>query len=339
MTIATTPNFQVAKKLVLLVWLLATITIGLQSWVGDSTIYAKSLEQKREEMHFGILSNEAPGGGSWGAVGGLSIQTRVGVVYLAEGLRNLTGLSVAKIYKLTDTFFLFLTLLALFFYLRRWLPDTFCLVGVLYFSVCLPLTYPFQLFHPWDRPQLALWIGLLYLVAERRLLLVALGLALSILVKFDTVLLPFFYFMVHYSRRQWARVILESGMLTVVAFGTYGALGWYFPAPLDVSRFTLAGAYETLVENLRALMSMNMRFPPLLVHLLPLLLALTSVRSQARFAQASVIFAIALSLVFILFTRYEEVRAHMVVLVLLLPSALLTLSQLITVRNAGNRPI
>ena len=93
-------DLHIARNLALLIWLLATITIGLQSWVGDQTIYSRSLEQKREELHFGILTNEAPGGGSWGAVGALSIQKRVGVVYLAEGLRKLTGLTVGSKIKL-----------------------------------------------------------------------------------------------------------------------------------------------------------------------------------------------------------------------------------------------
>ena len=56
---------------VALVWLLATIVIGLQSWLGDQTIYSKALAEKREVFHFAILANEAPGGAGWGAVGGL----------------------------------------------------------------------------------------------------------------------------------------------------------------------------------------------------------------------------------------------------------------------------
>ena len=49
-----------------LVWLLATIVIGLQSWLGDQTIYSRALEEKREAFHFAILANEAPGGAGWG---------------------------------------------------------------------------------------------------------------------------------------------------------------------------------------------------------------------------------------------------------------------------------
>lgn len=317
-------NSRKALSLALLMWLLATITIGLQSWIGDQTIYSKQLEQKREEFHFAILANKAPGGAGWGAVGALSIQKRIGAVYLAEGIRKQTGLAVGKIYKLLDSVSLFIALLSLFFYLRKWVSDLYCLLGVLYFSVALPLTYFFQLFHPWDRLQLAIWIGLLYLVADRRFLLLAFGLVVSVLVKFDTILLPFFYFLVHYTKNQWQRTTLESLVLLVLAFGTYAALGQLFPAPLDVSNFNLDGARAMLLSNAQTFADMNVRFPPLLVHVLPMFLSLFFLRFKERFVWASVAFGLGLSVVYVLFSNYVEVRAHMVVLVLVFPSALIS---------------
>ena len=308
-----------------LLMLLATITIGLQTWIGDETIYSKKLEKKREEFHFSILKNKAPGGASWGALGALSIQKRIGVVYLAESIRKYTGVAVGKIYKLLDSVFLFISLLSLFFYLRRWVPDVYCLLGTLYFCAVLPLTYFFQLFHPWDRLQLAIWIGLLYLVAERRFALLALGLVVSIFVKFDTILLPLFYFMVNFTKTQWRRTSIESLALLVLAFGTYFALGQLFPAPLDASHFTWDGALAMLQSNAQTLIGMNVRYPPLLVHALPLFLSLFVLRSKERFVRYSVAFALGLNTVYVLFTHYEEVRAHMVVLVLLLPAALISL--------------
>lgn len=318
-------NSRKALGLALLMWLLMTITVGMQSWIGDQTIYSKNLEQKREKLHFGILANRAPGGASWGAVGALSIQKRIGVVYLAEGIRKLTGLAVGKIYKLLDSIFLFFSLLCLYFYLRKWVSDLYCLLGIMYFSATLPLSYFFQLFHPWDRLQLGIWIGLLYLVADRRFLPLALGLVVSILVKFDTILLPFFYFLVHFTKDQWQRASFESFVLLVLAFGTYIVLGQLFPAPLDSSHFTWNGALAMLRSNSQMLIGMNLRYPPLLVHALPLVLALFFLRSKDRFVISSVAFALGLSAAYVLFTHYEEVRAHMVVLVLLLPSALISL--------------
>jgi hypothetical protein len=312
-------------RLGLLLWLLLSIVIGLQAWVGSTTIYAQALEAQREALHFAVLHNKAPNEGGWAAVGALSIQKRVGIVYLAEAIRHSTGWSIGKIYQLLDTIFLFISLLALFFYLRRWLPDIYCLVGVLYFCAVLPMTYFFQLFHPWDRLQLAIWIGLLCWIAQRQFVVLALGLVISIIVKFDTVLLPLLYAMVHFNRRHWQAVLLESIVLLALAFGTYTYLGYHFPAPLDESHFTWIGVQSLFQSNGQAMSRLSFRYPPLLVHALALLMALFYLGAKDRLVRASVAFALGMSVVFAVFTHYEEVRAHMVVLVLLLPSALISL--------------
>lgn len=321
----------------LLVWLLATITVGMQAWVGDKTIYAGTLEARREALHFGILANEAPGGKGWGAIGALSIQKRIGVVYLAEAVRQASHLPVAKVYRLLDTVFLFAALLGLFFFLRRWVAPVHALVGVLYFSAVLPLTYFFQLFHPWDRIQLAIWIGLLYLVAERRFGWLAVGLVLSMLVKFDTILLPGLYVLVHATSQRWRRTLVEALVLGMLAAGTYFALGLLFPSPLDIRGFDPGAARDMLARNVRVMLDMNARYPPFLVHALPALLSLFSLRSGDRFLRASVLFAFGLSVVYFSFSLYEEVRAHMVVLVLLLPPALISLERLLREDGSGGR--
>ncbi|WP_394756019.1 hypothetical protein [Rhodoferax sp.] len=322
-------NYQKVIGLFLLSWLLATITIGMQTWIGDQTIYSKQLEKQREELHFGILENKAPGGKGWTALGATSIQKRIGIVYLAEAIRINTGLTVAKIYKLLDTAFLFVGLLALYFYLKKWLPDPYSLLGVLYFCAMLPLTYLFQLFHPWDRLQMVFWIGLLYLVAEGNFVVLVFCLFLSVLVKFDTILLPFLYFLVHVNRSGWLKTSMETLFLLLITFGTYMALGQLFPSPVDGSYYNLQGAFNTLWSNAQKLVEMNVRYPPLLVHALPVFLALFFLPSKHRFVVASVAFALGLSAVYMVFSNYEEVRAHMVVLVLVLPSALLTLKKLV----------
>jgi hypothetical protein len=84
--------------ILLLILTIGSITIGLQSGVGNVTIYAKELEQKREDLHHAILANEAPGGKSWAAAGAATTNLRVGVVYLAEGIRKTSGLSLSKVY-------------------------------------------------------------------------------------------------------------------------------------------------------------------------------------------------------------------------------------------------
>ena len=96
------------------------------------------------------------------------------------------------------------------------MPDTYCLIGVLYFSAIMPMTYYHHYFHPWDRIQLVLWLLLFYLVRERKPLAIAPVLALSMTVKFDTLVVPGFYWLAHVSRERWVRVTLESLGLGVV---------------------------------------------------------------------------------------------------------------------------
>lgn len=324
------PNAVRAFASALLLCLMAAITLAMQSWVGDQTIYAKALDDKREAFHFAILKNEAPGGGSWSSVGAQSIQKRVGVVYLAEYIRAHSSLTVKQIYKLLDSVFLFLALIGLYFFLRNWLPDLYCLVGVLYFSSFLPLTYHFQLFHPWDRIQLAGWILLLWLIYTRSFFALAVVLILSILIKFDTVLLPFLYGLVHFRRTDKLRVAVEVGLLLTVGFGTYVALGVMFPAPLDQSHFTIHGVLSMFEANTRAIGELRLRYPPLLVYMVPLALVFFGLRSRPRFVWASVVFGLMLTLIYATFIHYEEVRTHIVVLVLLLPAALLAARDLIS---------
>jgi hypothetical protein len=317
-----------------LLWLLACVTIALQSWVGDSTIYSRELEGRREQFHYGVLENKPPGGDSWSAVGAKSIQKRVGIVYLAEGLRQLSHLPIGKIYKLLDSCFLFVSLVGLFFLLRKWLADVYCLVGVLYVCAMLPLSYLHQLFHPWDRAQLALWIGLLYLLVERRFVLLALGLALSVTVKFDTLLLPLLYLGVHRDGKHAAvRVWLETALLFAIVLGMNALMDRLFPDTQAASRFSLAALGAMLAANAHKAVEQNLRYPPLLVHALPALLALKGLASKGRYAIAATGFGLLLCGVFAALTNFEEVRAQMMVTVLLLPAALMTVERLL-----GGRP-
>jgi len=322
--------------ILLLVLTAGSITIGLQSSVGNTTIYAKDLEQRRAELHDAILANKAPGGKSWDAVGAATTNLRVGVVYLAEGIRKTSGLSLNKVYFLLDAVFLFSALVGLFFYLRKWLPDIYCLAGVLYLCSILPLTYFWHYFQPWDRPQLALWILLLYLLREGRLVFLGLCLAVSVIVKFDTIVLPGLYFFAHVSRDRWQRVTLESVGLSVIALGTYVGLKWLFPTPIDTDNLAMRGGMHILQRNIEVFQSLRMSYPPLLFHGVLILLSVIGLRSRERFVRVSVVFAAGLMLLFLFASKMEEVRAQTMMTLLLLPAALLSLRDLL--EQGNNRP-
>jgi len=312
---------------------IGSITVGMQAWVGNATIYARELEQKREELHHAILVNRSPGGQSWDAAGAATTNLRVGVVYLAEGIRKVTGLKLSTVYKLLDTVSLFVALVGLFFYLRKWLANVYCLIGVLYFCSILPLTYFFQYFHPWDRPQLALWILLLYLLREARLVFLGVCLAVSVVVKFDTMVLPGLYFLAHVSRERWQRVMLESVGLSIIALGTYVGLNWLFPTPIVTDDLALRGGMHILRRNVEVFQSWHMTYPPLLFHGVLVLLSVIGLRSRERFIWVSVAFAAGLMLLFLFFSFLEEVRAQTVITLILLPAALLSLRDLLERRN------
>jgi hypothetical protein len=196
-----------------LVSLLLSVTLALQWGVGDLTLYSQAVEAKREALHFGILKNVPPEGKSWSDWGGFSVQRRIGVVYAAEAARQFTGQRIGKIYKVFDTVFLFLGLVALFAYLYCSVGVGWALLGVFYLIAVLPLTYHFALFHPWDRLQLLIWIGLLWLVQNRALVALSALLMLSVLVKPDAIFVPFLFLAMHWSESgaaQSARRISRS---------------------------------------------------------------------------------------------------------------------------------
>lgn len=312
---------------VALIALLAAIVIAMQWWVGDLTIYAPDLVTTRAAIHRAILDNEAPGGRLWSDLGGAGLNIRVGVVYLAEGVRRATDFPIGQIYKLLDTVFLFAALLAFAAYLRQWLPAPYVLIGLLYLATMLPLTYMLHAFQPWDRLQLLLWILLLYLTLHRRLVWLGVTLAASMAVKFDVILFPLLYAMAHAERGQYRRVASESAMLAAITVASYVALKVWLPAPLEPARFSLDGAYHQVGVNLAALAALKFRHPTLLVLGLPMIVALLDLRLHARFVRACVTFALGMSAVWFAFTNYAEVRAQVGVLVLLLPAALLSLQR------------
>lgn len=318
-----------AARALLLLLLVGTITLSMQGWVGNATIYSDELRDKREAVHHGIVVNQAPFGGRWSAIGASSVNVRIGAVYLAEAVHRLSGLSVSRTYQLTDTVFLFAALLALPMYLRRWVGDDLCLVGLLYVAATLPLTYFLHAFHPWDRPQLFLWIVMLACVRDRRFVPLLIALAVSMVVKFDSILLPGLWFFVHVTRKDWRRVSVETLALGVVAVGTYALLKWRLPEPDAPARFSLPAMLVWVQSNIATARSMNVRYPPLLAFTVPVLLAAVGLGRRDRFVVGSVLFGAVMVGVWGLTTHFEEVRAEMALLVLVLPAALLSTRELL----------
>jgi len=310
-------------KTLLLCLFAGVLTTTLQSWVGDVTIYRGNYEGRPLEMHQGILTNKPPAGGSWSAVGANGVNIRVFTVYLAEFLHRLSAQSVYRCYRLIDSLSLFFVFIGLFLYLRYWVNELYCVIGTLYVSVVLILTYHFGFFHPWDRLGLLVWIWLLALLRAKRLPAFAALLAVAMTLKPDVMLLPGLYGLYTVDRQRWAREVSITLALFALTFGIHLALQWWLPGGFDVaSPSIVARIAHVLKRNLDALWALKLAYPPLLAFLLPCIFATVGLLSRERFVICSVAFAVAMSIPYILLMNFQEVCAEMPLLLLLLPAAL-----------------
>jgi hypothetical protein len=318
-------------RLVLLGLLAGVMTLTLQRWVGYSTIYADAFVANRLIIHNAVLHNEPPPGKKWDDIGGNSTNVRIVAVYLAEGLHRVTGLPVPKVYVLLDTVALFASLLVLFAYLRKWVSAPLCLVGVLYFGITAILTYQRHYFHPWDRLSLLCWLLGAIFVRDDRFGGLAVLLPVAVGVKFDIVALPVLYWLARCTRERWRSVTLRALALALLSGATMLALTRLLPGGADKlgSRTLWEFTRWQLVQNWRDFTGLWMAYPPLLAFGLPLLLASVGLRGADRFLRASFLFSICLCVPLILHTNFVEVRAEVMILVLVLPTALLGLARLL----------
>lgn len=162
------------------------MTLILQQYVGEITVYRNSLTPKKLIEHKSILNNELPKGiTTWEQMGANGCNIRILTIYFAEKLHNTLGLSLALIYKLIDTVFLFLCFLACFIYLSKWFDYSYCLIGVLFTGVVFIMTYHVYYFHPWDRISLFTWIVLMILLRDKKTICMGLLLVFSMFIKYD----------------------------------------------------------------------------------------------------------------------------------------------------------
>ena len=320
------------RPLALLVMFSLTTTLTLQKWVGGATIYAPDLEAKRLVLHRAILTNTLPAGvSSWGGMGANGINVRIATVYAAEAIARVTHLPILHVYRLIDTGCLALFFPLLFYFLRRWVRDEYALVGVMYTASILPLTYFLHAFHPWDRPSLLIWLVILQLLVSEHLWAFVIALALSLLIKFDTILVPALFFLIYFRREHPWRTIAATAALFMLTFGTFAGLVVKFPGGASSRHIDVL-----LRTNLADVQALGVTYPPLLAFLLPVILAVIGFRASDRAARACVVFAIGMTVVFLLQTNFQEVRAELSLLLLILPSALVGLRSVLSDSSDSN---
>ncbi len=318
-----------AGRLAAWVVLCAVLTAILQSWVGDYTLYGQLADSKRG-LHRAILTNQLPEGVTWETVGGNGTNLRVFTVYLAEGLRRLTGLPLLGVYRAIDSTALFGVLLGLVFYLRRWFEDEYCLIGVLVFSLAAVMSYHLFYFHPWDRPSQLVWLLLLALIRDGRSWQLGLALAVAMTIKYDVVFAPALYFLAAATRETLSRAVATTALLFAVTIGMLWALQTALPGGIDRPGFaTPGGAWVQLGKNWDDLLRWGLVYPPLLAFAIPSALAWLHLRRKQRFLAACTIYAHVLFALHAALSNFQEVRALLYLLIVLLPSSLWSLRALL----------
>ena len=322
------------RRALLVAWA-AIVTITMQSWIGGATIYRAEYAERVAMAHRAIVANRPPDGVSWTAAGLNSTNIRVGVPFAVEALSRSTGVGVIRLYRLVDTAALFAALVLLAVLLRRIVDPVYAALGALAFASVLPLTYQLFYYHPWDRVSLINWIVLLLLAERQRIGWFAAMLPVAIAVKFDVILLPGLILLmrapISTRLRDHVRPLALCAGLFAVSFGTYWLL-----------RFVRPGGFEPVARgplfqhNLEALRELNIAYPPFLGFALLIPLAVYGLRSGTRFTRACVVFAFPLLGVFLLQSRFEEFRCEVPVFLMLLPSALIGLRDIL---GTGSRAV
>jgi len=319
------------RELTVVAILAVVFTLGLQWWVGGATIYDPAWQGRRTAMHYALMSNRAPAGLSWSDIGANGVNIRLGVVYLAELVHRVLGISIPSAYFAVETFFLWCTFPLLYVCLRGWFPASWSWVGLLLYTAVLPLTYFLYHFHPWDRASLALWLVLVLLLRANRVFPMAVVLALAVVIKYDVVLFPALYWMARVDRRNWKAVTGVTAALFAVSFGTYYGLRWAFPGGFEERHI---GAQ--IVKNLGRMRELYVFYPPLLVFGPTLALAFIGAPRGDRLMRAMALFGALLFIPLFIAANFDEVRAQMPMFILLLPAAIGGLRRVVELDDGQN---
>lgn len=288
----------------------------MQWWIGNATIYDGANTASRELMHWRILHNQAPPGGSWESVGSNGINIRVGAVYLAEWLRALTGLRLTTTYALIDTVSLCAFLPLLFVFVRHWASRATSVIAVTSYAALLPLTYFLYAYHPWDRLSALTWLAGLWLIATNRPWWLAALLLPASLMKYDVSMLAFVYWLAWIDRKHWLRVSFLTILCIFTGIGTFIALLIMLPGG-----FETRSMLEQVATNLQVLRTLPVAWPPLLF-LAPLVIPVwTGLRRGERIIRVFAAFGVCFIVFAALTANMAEVTSFTPAILSFLPAA------------------
>ncbi len=317
------------RRTILLFLVTGIVSLLSTKWVGGVTIYAPEMEAQRLFVHKAVVENYMPEGRTWDSYGANALNIRIAVPYAVDAIHRTTGVGILRLYQTIDLVCIFVFLNLYFLYLRRWFDWTWCALAMLFMAALLPMTYLFHGFHGWDRPSCVLWILLLILLRDMRLVPFTALLVLSVFVKFDTMLLPLLHWLYRVTRARFWRTSLETAALFALTFGIYSGLQRLLPGGVEARDY--AGY---VIGNTRSFLVHHVTFPPLLMFGLPVLLALFGWREGDRFQRSAALFAVPMVAILYVMTNFIEVRAEMAVFFLLSPLALVGLRRMTGVEPA-----
>ena len=304
-----------------------TLTLILQSWVGDSVLYSKWRYNKHLVLHEAIVTNIPPEKG-WHGMGANGVNVRILIPMFAETLHNVSGISLSSVYWSLDYVFLSTTLFLLFCLFLHFVQPAYALLGVLYFTIAAVCSYHFHYFHPWDRFTQMIWVGIALALLYRKDLLLFILAALLTLAKPDGLFLPLLYFALIVEKGKVKASLLKAGGLGLTIVGIVAGLNYMRPGGIDRPAMgSFLDVTSFFLKNWEQFIELFPAYPPLLILLFPLFLAYLGFRREARVVNTFAAYGILVLLPYIFLANVREVRAFLYVLIFLLPSALLAVEK------------
>jgi hypothetical protein len=313
----------------MLIALVATVITVVR--VSDLSVYSAANTQKRAELHRAIMDNHPPGEGTWGDSGANNVNVRVGVVWIAEHLSRITGKSTDFIYRAIDLLALFAALVCIQALLKHWYSPVEAILGLLLFCLLLPLTALDHYFHPWDRPMLFLWAAMILASVNKRVVLFAIFLTISVIVKLDSILAVGMILFLYARTGNWRQATGTTLIVAAIGAVPLAALLILYPGgqePIDV--------LQQVSKNVSVAAELGFAYPPLLTHGLFLMLGIAGWGKATILMRRLWVFGLILLIPHALATNFMEVRAQIGTMLCMLPLALrgvLSISEL-----AGPRP-
>jgi hypothetical protein len=301
--------------IVMLIAIVGAVITGV--CISDISVYRAENTAKRAALHTAILKNQPPGGRSWEEAGANNLNVRFTMVWIAEQLSEMTGNSTDFIYRAIDLTALFVALLSIHVLLKHWYLPVEAILGLLLFCLLLPCTALNYYFHPWDRPMLFLWAVMILALVNNRVILFALLYAISILMKFDSVVAAGMIFLLFARTDNWRRPAGTTLIVGALGIMIWSALLVTFPGgqePIDV--------FQQMAGNFSQAITIGIDYPPLLVHGLLLALGIAGWKSAPIIMRRLAMFGLLLLIPHFLFTNFVEVRAQIGTMLCLLPLAL-----------------